>query len=46
LLIRLGFHYLIARCAAIGVGMVWNYSMSHAFVFKKNEELMDIPPVV
>lgn len=37
LLITLGFHYLLAKIGAIAVGAVWNYLMSHGFVFKKNE---------
>lgn len=32
-----GVHYLIAKCLAIGIGMLWNYGMSHAFVFKKKD---------
>lgn len=46
-LIHLGVHYFLARCIAIGIGMVWNYSMSHAFVFKKTEQPPeDLPPII
>lgn len=38
LFIWLGVHYLIAKCLAIGIGIVWNYSMSHFFVFKQKGE--------
>lgn len=37
-LIHLGFHFLFSKVVAIGVGVLWNYSMSHYFVFKKNPE--------
>lgn len=33
-LIWLGVHYFLAKVAAIGLGVIWNYSMSHAFVFR------------
>lgn len=47
-LIHAGVHYLIARCVAIGIGMIWNYSMSHTFVFRKNDQqpIEEFPPVV
>jgi putative flippase GtrA len=35
---QIGIQYIIARCLAIGVGLIWNYSMSHGFVFRKTEE--------
>jgi dolichol-phosphate mannosyltransferase len=38
-LLWLGVHYLLARISAIGVGAVWNYAMSHGFVFKKSEKV-------
>jgi putative flippase GtrA len=38
-LLWLGLHYLIAKTAAIGIGAVWNYSLSHGFVFKKHERV-------
>lgn len=45
-LIHLGVHYFIARCLAIGIGMVWNYTMSHAFVFRKPDQPPeDLPPI-
>lgn len=31
----LGVHYLLSKVIAIGFGAIWNYAMSHAFVFKK-----------
>lgn len=37
ILIHFGVHYLTAKVIAIGFGVVWNYSMSHLFVFKRNE---------
>jgi len=30
---------LIAKALAIGIGAVWNYTLSHGFVFKKNEDV-------
>ncbi len=46
-LIHLGVHYFLARCMAIGVGMVWNYTMSHTFVFRKASDVVEeLPPVV
>lgn len=38
LLIHLGVHYLMAKVVAIGIGVLWNYFMSHAFVFRGEEE--------
>ena len=38
-LLWLGVHYFLARVVAIGIGAVWNYSMSHGFVFKKGEKI-------
>jgi putative flippase GtrA len=37
LLITAGLHYLLAKIAAIGGGAIWNYAMSHGFVFKQSE---------
>ncbi len=34
---KIGVQYVIARCLAIGIGLVWNYSMSHGFVFRTTE---------
>lgn len=36
-LLYLGMHPLLAKIVAIGVGAMWNYALSHGFVFKKNE---------
>lgn len=33
----IGLHYLLSKIIAIGIGAVWNYAMSHAFVFKKTQ---------
>lgn len=41
LLIHAGVHYLVARSIAIGIGMVWNYSMSHRFVFRTSQTAAD-----
>ena len=30
---------LLARVGAIAIGAAWNYTLSHGFVFKKNEEV-------
>lgn len=47
LFLYLGFHHLIAKCFAIGMGILWNYSMSHAFVFKKQDkEILEEAAVV
>lgn len=34
-----GLYYLLAKVLAIGTVSLWNYSLSHGFVFKKNEEV-------
>ena len=39
LLLWIGLHYLIAKIGAIGIGAMWNYALSHGFVFKKKEEI-------
>ncbi len=36
--IWVGIHYLLAKVLAIGVGVFWNYFMSHGFVFKASKE--------
>lgn len=41
LLITFGMQYLLAKAAAIAVGAAWNYSMSHGFVFKKNDPVTE-----
>ena len=38
-LLWVGFHYLLAKIASIGIGAIWNYSMSHGFVFRKGEKV-------
>lgn len=38
-LLWLGLHYIPAKIGAIGVGAVWNYTMSHGFVFRKREQV-------
>jgi putative flippase GtrA len=35
LLLWLGMYYLLAKIIAVGVGAMWNYALSHGFVFKK-----------
>ncbi len=39
----LGFHYLLAKVFAIGIGAVINFILSHVFVFTKQQ---DVVPVV
>lgn len=34
-----GLYYLLAKVLAIGTVSLWNYSLSHGFVFKKGEEV-------
>ena len=41
LLITLGVHYLPSKIAAIGLGALWNYGMSHGYVFKKKVDPVD-----
>lgn len=36
-LIWLGMYYLFAKIIAVGAGALWNYALSHGFVFKKDE---------
>jgi len=36
-LLWLGAHYMLAKIVAVAVGALWNYALSHGFVFKKNE---------
>lgn len=31
--------YLPAKIIAVGIGAVWNYALSHGFVFKKKEDI-------
>lgn len=39
LMLWLGLHYVLAKIVAVGVGALWNYALSHGFVFKKKEEV-------
>jgi putative flippase GtrA len=39
LLLWAGVYYLLAKIIAIGIGAVWNYLLSHGFVFKKTEDV-------
>lgn len=34
-----GLHYFISKLLAIGVIAIWNYSLSHGFIFKKKEKV-------
>lgn len=38
-LLWFGMHYLLAKFIAVGIGAVWNYLLSHGFVFRKNEHI-------
>jgi putative flippase GtrA len=38
-LLWLGIHYLFSKIAAIGIVAVWNYTLSHSFVFRKREDV-------
>lgn len=38
----LGFHYLIAKIFAIGIGAVINFVLSHLFVFNKQNEVIPV----
>ncbi len=38
-LITIGVHYLLSKVIAIAIGAVWNYSLSHGFVFRKGETI-------
>ena len=38
-LIWLGVHYLLAKVIAIGLGVFWNYAMSHGFIFRKQKDI-------
>lgn len=39
LLLYFGLHYLLAKFIAIGIGALWNYTLSHSFIFRKGEEV-------
>lgn len=32
----LGFHYLFAKIIAVAFGALWNYALSHGFIFRKH----------
>ena len=34
-----GMHYILAKILAIGIVALWNYCLSHGFIFKKSEEI-------
>ena len=34
-LLFIGLHYLLAKIVAVGIGAVWNYALSHGFIFRK-----------
>lgn len=34
-----GMHYVLAKIFAIGIIALWNYFLSHGFIFKKDEEI-------
>lgn len=38
-LLWLGAHYLLSKIIAVGVGAMWNYALSHGFIFKKHEQV-------
>lgn len=38
-LLWLGVFYTLAKIIAIGCGAIWNYALSHGFVFKKKEDI-------
>jgi putative flippase GtrA len=39
ILLLIGVHYLLAKIIAVGIGAMWNYALSHGFVFKKHEHV-------
>jgi putative flippase GtrA len=39
LLLWLGAQYIVAKIIAVGIGAVWNYALSHGFVFRKKEDV-------
>ena len=39
LFLRVGFYYVLSKIIAIGVVAVWNYSLSHGFVFRTKENM-------
>jgi putative flippase GtrA len=41
-LLWVGLHYILAKIIAVGIGALWNYALSHGFVFKKHSEQGDV----
>lgn len=39
LLIAFGIDYRIAKIVAVAIGAVWNYALSHGFIFKKKDDI-------
>lgn len=39
LLLWLGVQYLLAKMIAIGIGIIWNYALSHGFIFRRGKEV-------
>ncbi len=42
LLLWLGVQYLLAKMIAIGIGIIWNYLLSHGFIFRRKKEEVDV----
>lgn len=38
-MLLLGAQYLVAKIVAVAIGALWNYALSHGFVFKKKENV-------
>ncbi len=38
----MGFHYLIAKVFAIGIGAIINFVLSHLFVFTKQKDILPV----
>lgn len=45
-LILIGVHYFLSKVIAIAVGAIWNYAMSHGFVFKKGDPITEEAVIV
>lgn len=43
LLLFLGLHYFLSKVLAIGTIAVWNYTLSHWFIFRKSAPV-EVPP--
>ena len=39
LLLAIGVQYLVSKVVAVAIGAVWNYALSHGFVFRKKEDV-------